>query len=257
MTPSRNTRSYTLRSTIVPRTVIFYRNVLYSFKCRIFNLQNLDLIALAETHLQDGTSNATLVELLSNWQVQFRFDSGDGKKHMGLLILASKSATDFQLVENLSMNRQGQTQVQVVSVSLSGKVFSFVYIRTTPTLAEAQWLQEKTLASDFILGDLNSNPLKPNEKRLIEVIGGQKKMIFRGITTPQKNQLDHILGDESAKSVFATSYFNFIREGFKKKISGKVWSFTKPFLFNTGLLFPRIWDLWAIFKAALMAVDMI
>ena len=178
------------------------------------NLQNLDLIALAETHLQDGTSNATLVELLSNWQVRFRFDSGDGKKHMGLLILASKSATDFQVVENLSLNRQGQTQVQVVSVSLSGKVFSFVYIRTTPTLAEAQWLQENTLASDFILGDLNSNPLNPNEKRLIEVIGGQKKMIFRGITTPQKNQLDHILGDESAKPVFTTSYLNFISDHF-------------------------------------------
>ena len=133
---------------------------------------------------------------------------------MGLLILASKSATGIQLVENVSLNRQGQPQVQVVSVSLSGKVFSFVYIRTTPTLAEAEWLQKNTLASDFILGDLNSNPLKPNEKRLIEVIGGQKKMIFRGITTPQKNQLDHILGDESAKSVFATSYLNFISDHF-------------------------------------------
>ena len=47
------------------------------------NLQNLDLLALAETHLQDGTSNATLVELLSNWQVQFRFDSGVGKNTWG------------------------------------------------------------------------------------------------------------------------------------------------------------------------------
>ena len=46
------------------------------------------------------------------------------------------------------------------------------------------------------------------------MIGGQKKMIFRGITTPQKNQLDHILGDESAKSVFATSYLNFISDHF-------------------------------------------
>ena len=43
---------------------------------------------------------------------------------MGLLILASKLATDFQVVENLSLNRQGQTQVQMVSVSLSGKVFT-------------------------------------------------------------------------------------------------------------------------------------
>ena len=178
------------------------------------NLQNLDLLALAETHLQDGTSNATLAKLLTNWSVQFRFDSGDGKKHMGLLILASKSTNGIQLVENLSLNRQGQTQVQLISVRLSGKVFSFVYIRTTPTLAEAQWLQEKTLAGDFILGDLNSNPLNPNEKRLIEVIGGQKKMIFRGITTPQKNQLDHILGDESAQPVFTTSYLNFISDHF-------------------------------------------
>ena len=178
------------------------------------NLQNLDFITLAETHLQDGTSNATLDELLSNWHVQFRFDSGDGKKHMGLLILASKSATDFQLVENLSLNRQGQTQVQVVSARLSGIVFSFVYIRTTPTLAEAQWLQEKTLASDYILGDLNLNPLNSSEKRLVEVVGGQKTMIFRGVTTPQKSQLDHILGDESSQPAYATSYLNFISDHF-------------------------------------------
>ena len=178
------------------------------------NLQKLDLIAIAETHLQSGTSKATLEKLLPNWQIQFRIDSEDGKKHMGLLILTSKSTTDIQLVENISRDRHGQTQVQVASLRLSGIVFSFVYIRTTPTLAEGLWLQEKTLTSDYILGDLNLNPLNVNEKRLIDVVGGEKTMIFRGITTSQKNQLDHILGYESAKPVYATSYLNFISDHF-------------------------------------------
>ena len=56
--------------------------------------------------------------------------------------------------------------------------------------------------------------LNVNEKRLIDVVGGEKTMIFRGITTSQKNQLDHILGYESAKPVYATSYLNFISDHF-------------------------------------------
>ena len=178
------------------------------------NLLNLDLIALAETHLQGATSNTALVQLLDNWQVLYRFDSEDGKNHMGLLILASKSATNFQHIENLSLDRQGQTQVQVTTVSLSGTVFSFVYIRTTPSLAEAQWLQKRTLKSDYVIGDINCDPLVPSEENLINVISGQKRMILRGVTTPQRKQLDHILGDVLGKPVYTTSYLNFISDHF-------------------------------------------
>ena len=173
------------------------------------NLRNLDLIAIAETHLQSVTSNATLEELLPNWQIQFRIDSQDGRKHMGLLILTSTSFTDIQLVETFSRDRQGQTQMQVISVSLSGTLFSFVYIRTSPTHAEAEWLLEKTRNSSYILGDLNLQPDIANQMRLIEVISGDKTMILRSPTTPQKSQLDHILGPESDVHVYATSYLNF------------------------------------------------
>ena len=176
------------------------------------NLLNLDVIAIAETHLQSVTSNATLEELLSNWQIQFRIDSQDGKKHMGLLILTSKSTTDIQFVENFSLDRHGQTQVQVISVSLYGTLFSFVYIRTSPTHAEAEWLHEKTRSSCYIFGDMNLQPDIANQMRLIEVIGGDKTMILRGPTTPQQNQLDHILGPESDVHVYATSYLNFISD---------------------------------------------
>ena len=176
------------------------------------NLQNLDLIALAETHLQNSTSNQTLVKLLSNWQVQFRFDSPDGRKHMGLLLLTSKSTTDIQLVESLSFDRQGETQMQVITVQHSGILFSFVYIRTSPSHAEAQWLHEKTRGSAYLLGDLNLQPDVPNQARLIDVIGGDKTMLLRTHTTPQRSQLDHILGPGSNVNVFVTSFLNFISD---------------------------------------------
>ena len=176
------------------------------------NLLNLDLLALSETHLQGETSDQNLVQLLNNWQVQVRFDSEDGRKHMGILILTSKSATDFQHIENFSLDRQGQTQVQVTNVRLSGTLFSFVYIRTTPNLAECIWLNQKTLHSDYLIGDINCDPLSPTEENLINVIGGQKKMILREVTTPQRKQLDHILGCELEKHVYTTSYLNFVSD---------------------------------------------
>ena len=178
------------------------------------NLLNLDLVAVAETHLQGVTSNATLAEHLNNWQVLFRLDSEDGQKHMGILILTSKSTTDIQLVENFSLERQGQTQIQVISVCLSGTLFSFVYCRTNPTHAECVWMQERTRKSMYVMGDMNLNPLSPGSSRLIDVIGGGKSMIFRGPTTPQRSQLDHILGRESDNPVYATSYLNFISDHF-------------------------------------------
>ena len=178
------------------------------------NLQNLDLIALAETHLQNSTSNQTLVKLLSNWQVQFRFDSPDGRKHMGLLILTSKSTAHIQLVEQLRFERNGQNHIQVITVSLSGILFSFVYIRTSPTHAEAEWLQEKTRGSTYLLGDLNLQPDLPNQARLIDVISGDKTMILRAPTTTQRNQLDHILACVPGVNVFATAFLNFCSDHF-------------------------------------------
>ena len=113
----------------------------------------------------------------------------------------------------LSLDRQGQTQMQVISVSLCGTLFSFVYIRTCPTHAESEWLFGKTRKSTYILGNMNQQPDIPHQRRLIEVIGGDKTMIFRGPTTPQRNQLDHILGPESDQlRVYATSFLNFISD---------------------------------------------
>ena len=194
------------------------RGLCESFHAQYFdgdrNLQNLDMICLAETHLQSATSNMTLEEVLSNWQIQSRFDSPDGRKHMGLLILTSKSTTNAQLVENLSYDKNGQTQMQVTTVCLAGILFCFVYTRTSPTHAEAEWLYEKTRCSTYLLGDLNLRPDIPSQKRLIDVISGNKTMILRCSTTSQRNQLDHILGPESDVRAFTTTYLNFISDHF-------------------------------------------
>ena len=194
------------------------RGLCESFHAQYFdgdrNLQNLDMICLAETHLQSATSNMTLEEVLSNWQIQSRFDSPDGRKHMGLLILTSKSTTNAQLVENLSYDKNGQTQMQVTTVCLAGILFCFVYTRTSPTHAEAEWLYEKTRGSTYLLGDLNLRPDIPSQKRLIDVISGNKTMILRCSTTSQRNQLDHILGPESDVRAFTTTYLNFISDHF-------------------------------------------
>merc|ERR1712176_955466 len=54
------------------------------------HLQNVDLICLSDTRLQDSTTNEEIERKMFNWSVLYRVDCSDSKKHMGLIFLAPK-----------------------------------------------------------------------------------------------------------------------------------------------------------------------
>ena len=177
------------------------------------NLLHLDLLAIAETHLIATTSTETICQVLDNWHVVDRFDSADNTAHMGILLLSSKLNPDVQILSKLSLDKNGQCHAQVMTVLFSGYRFSFVYIRLQPTLREAQWLHVNTANSDFVIGDMNLDPMIPIQKTLIDEIGGQeKRMLLREVTTTSRKQLDHILGKTTSCSVFSTAFLNFISD---------------------------------------------
>lgn len=80
------------------------------------NLVHLDLLCVAETHLLPSTTDDSLSLLLTNWEILERFDSNDNRKHLGLLVLRSRSSklTLETLQESkMVLMRQDQLQCQV------------------------------------------------------------------------------------------------------------------------------------------------
>ena len=57
------------------------------------NLQDLDMIVLAETKLDQNDKTDQISKILTNWNVIGRYDSEDKLKHMGLLLLTSKKSS--------------------------------------------------------------------------------------------------------------------------------------------------------------------
>ena len=80
------------------------------------NLAHLDLLCLAETHLLGSTTDDNLSSVLSNWEILERFDSDDNRKHLGLLLLRSKTSKitlDIMQCSKLTLKRRGENQCQV------------------------------------------------------------------------------------------------------------------------------------------------
>ena len=74
----------------------------------------LDLIVLAETKLQEKNSTKQIEERLSNWSIIGRYDSKDNRKHMGLILLKSKTS---RLIGQISVsyqiaNRDEEVQIE-------------------------------------------------------------------------------------------------------------------------------------------------
>ena len=72
------------------------------------------LLPLGETHLLPSQSTS----ILTNWNVLARFDIDDNKKHMGLLLLQSKSSKiilNLSDSSKLSLKRKEKSQGQVIS----------------------------------------------------------------------------------------------------------------------------------------------
>ena len=180
------------------------------------HLQNVDLICLSDTRLQDSTTNEEIERKMFNWSVLYRVDCSDSKKHMGLIFLAPKKKLaktlklgfGFDPPVNIKTRGKKETKIQIVHVFYHELKFSFIYCRITPTKYETEEIQTHIDSSDFVLGDLNLDPkIESDMKKLNDLCSKKKVVHLKRITTTQGNQLDHILVDKNRKDIAVTDAF--------------------------------------------------
>ncbi|MCS5579593.1 MAG: hypothetical protein NZ837_03545, partial [Gammaproteobacteria bacterium] len=174
-----------------------------------YNLQNLDLLALAETHLTKDIANETIEKIMTNWKILDRLDAKDGKHHMGIILLGCRQSKKIKTTKKYDYLEMPTTQS--LSAKIEGHIFSFIYCSRTPNMEEAKIIARATGRSDFLMGDLNLNPKNLDDKKKLDTLCGKKKeLLLHEITTKQKVQLDHIIGTKQNKyKVEVTSYKNF------------------------------------------------
>ena len=183
------------------------------------NLLHLNLLCISDTRLSKEDTNESIQNILSNWIILFRQDSGDNRKHMGLLILAPKHSwtgkEDIDFVTYAEIKtRKKETTVQVMSVSHLDETISFIYCNITPSMKDIEEVQEITEQSDFMLGDINLDPENLDQRKKLEVLCGKDKMMhLRSVTRGRKNQLDHVIVKKELKHiVHSDSYHNFVSD---------------------------------------------
>jgi hypothetical protein len=174
-----------------------------------YNLLNLDVLALSETHLTNGETDETIENCMPNWKILDRLDACDDKHHMGILLLGSRRSQKlktYQHVDYLNMSTS-----QSLLAKIEGHSFSFIYCSRTPNMEEAKIIYKATARADFLMGDLNLNPENlDDKKKLATLCGKNKELLLHEVTTKQKVQLDHIIGTKKNKyKVEVTSYKNF------------------------------------------------
>ena len=179
------------------------------------NLRSLDVLTLAETHLTPNVSSEHIEAVLTNWVIKFRFDSPDGRPHMGLLTLTPKDTKiKFEFEQNHNLYRIDQCQIQTAHCSINTHSFSFVYCRTTPSIEETNWVKEITADIHYLMGDFNLEPTVHDQKVKLHIICDQlKHPLLKEITTKNGVQLDHILGiKRNGVEIFTTSFVNFVSD---------------------------------------------
>ena len=183
------------------------------------NLKCLDLLVLSETKLTKSIQTSTLNNQLSNWNIIKRYDSDDGLKHMGLMLLVGSNSRligQSIVVTHLPAMRDGKLQIQGVIVRLNDDMkCGFIYCRSNPNNSEIRGIKKYFDECNFLMGDLNLSSRVEEDRRKIDQLCGNKKIsalkeITRSISN---NQLDHILINEDiSKMSFVTSYHNFISD---------------------------------------------
>ena len=203
------------------------------------NLQNLDILVIADTRLTEQHSNSVLSEKLDQYSILKRCDAKDSSKHMGLLVLGSKGSRfkSFQMVMSSFREKVGDTTyIQGVHIrfeELELKL-AFLYINQKPREDDVQKILQHCHDSSAIFGDLNLDPRNATDKRKLDMIcGDDKYLALNDITTDNYRQLDHVIAHKSLKlRIYATSYFNFVSD--HKSITMRIGfennKFTKGFL---------------------------
>ena len=183
------------------------------------NLKNLDLLVLAETKLDQTCETATLKRKLSKWNIFNRYDSDDGIKHMGLMLLTRNNSSiidQFKSVTQLPAKRNGKLQIQGLIVRfINGLNFGFIYCRSSPNNPEIKAINKYFDECNILMGDLNlSHRSTEDQGKIVKLCQDRKISHLKEITrTISNNQLEYILIDkEFVKMCFVTSYNNFISD---------------------------------------------
>ena len=183
------------------------------------NLQQLNLLCLSDTRLDNSEINDNIESRMTNWKVMFRADCQDkSKTHMGLLFLVPQSKFEQSFkrlvfdspIQIMNESKKNETKIQIVHLRWNSHQLSFVYSCFTPSKKENLEMEAYTRKSDFLIGDINLDASKDSDKRrLSELCGKSKLQHLNQVTTEQGNQLDHILVNKNLKHiVFTDTFFN-------------------------------------------------
>ena len=191
------------------------------------NLQNIDILVIADTRLNAQCNELKLIETLHNFFLLKRYDSEDSICHMGLLVLGSKKSklpfTEL-LFGNFIEKEHGKTYLQGVTIwfEMLQMNIAFLYIRQKPTLNDIHLIKLHCQFCTAIFGDFNLDPKNDTDNKKLDLICHEDKYLaLNEITTDNYRQLDHIIVKKSIKNrVFATSYFNFISD--HKSITARI-----------------------------------
>ena len=173
------------------------------------NLCKLDILALADTRLGNEQLQTFLEEKLHNFRVLKRFDADDGSKHMGMLLLLSKTSSFGDLIpEDLidcfeetkyikSGRNEGKTETILQGIVLFLREhylkFCFIYFREKPTERELFKACKKWKECDAILGDFNLKPNLTIDAKLLKNICGTTHKLSLKENTTNHGQPDHIV----------------------------------------------------------------
>ena len=177
------------------------------------NLISLDFLVIADTRLNGETGEVYLIQELTNWIVEARFDSEDKLKHMGMLVLKSKkSNVDTTIIigeKQYSIKMLKQIQLLFVTFSRFNLNAAFIYIRETPTQDQVNMLIKDLERTDLVMGDLNLDPNRSKDLGKLKMLCSERTRVLNEITTKWFNQLDHILLNcKQIQTYFSTSFIN-------------------------------------------------
>ena len=183
------------------------------------NLKNLDILVLSETKLDKNDISTKAIEDLQDWSIFGRYDSADGKKHMGLLLMLNMNLTlkdEINDVMHQVIKRQENLQIQGLIINLNnGLSLGFVYCRSNPNNSEIKAIKNYFANCDAIMGDFNLSHRNEQDVEKIKSLCGEERIsALTEITRSQSNnQLDYILIKKGImESCFVTSYHNFISD---------------------------------------------
>ena len=142
------------------------------------NLISLDFVVLAETKLSKERGINDVASLLNNWKVLGRYDSGDQRKHMGLILLSSRiSKFNGEVsITHQTAKRDGNLQIEGMILRLKCNLkFGFVYCRSSPTYQEIKAINKYFEECNVLMGDFNLSHRDKQDQNKITNLCQQSK----------------------------------------------------------------------------------